>query len=242
MDESRLLAGLSHERPNGSPVDSAGAARRLGRLGFLLDRHDPDGSADSDLLVAIRSRPTLDHFDPEFFHFWVSRDGRGVRAVVDRTTPLPLTMAFAWGVIRIVDRLGVSNEYVTFGGTLHAEAVEDASILVFRSPAPILSRGGHSQTWDRGADSLEAFFARLLVRIDFEPGFEVRIAGSSPLIRYAAFVRDTVNRYRGTERLRDEEPSFWTLLVAEERRFMDEAPAAWAAGFELLEPAGSPIG
>jgi hypothetical protein len=241
-DESNPMAELTRDQRTQGPIDPAGAASRLDRLGFLLDHQDHDGATDSDLLVAIRSRPTLDHFDPEVVHFWISRVGRGARAVVDRTTALPLTTEFTWGVIQIVDRLGVSNEYLTFGGNLWAETVDEASVLVFRSPAPLLSRGGHSQTWDRGADSLAAFFARLLIRIDFEPGFEGRVSGASPLVRYAAFVQDTVTRYRHSERLRDEEPSLWTLLVAEEHRLMSEAPIAWAAGHQLLEAAGPPTG
>jgi hypothetical protein len=220
-------------------IDPASAARRLNRLGFLLEHEVRDGVADSYLLVAIRPLPTLNHFDPEIVHFWISRDGRGVRSSIDGATPLPIATEYAWGVVQIVDRLGASNEYMTFGGDLRAETVDGASILVFRSSAPLLSRGGHSQTWDHSADSLAAFFARLLVRIDFQPGFEGRVAAASPIVRYIAFVQDTVTRYRHSERLRDEDPGLWTLLVAEERRLQTDAPADWAAGRELLESAGS---
>ena len=147
---------------------------------------------------------------------------------------MPLERPFSWGLIRIVDRLKVSNEYLTFGGDLVADMVEDAVVVVFTSPAPLLRRGGHSQAWDPPAEWLGAFFGRLLVAVDYEPGFEAVVAAAEPLARYAAFVADCTTRYRASPSRRLDQPDMWALTEAEERRLRREHPEAWAAGEQLL--------
>ena len=88
------------------------------------------------------------------------------------TVTMPQSEDYSWGLIRLVDRLGVSNEYLTFGGHLDAALIDDVVVAAFASQAPLLRRGGHSQGWDAGADAIGAFFARLMVAVDFKPGFE----------------------------------------------------------------------
>jgi hypothetical protein len=219
------------------PLGLADAAARLADLGFLASPDLPDRPGPAFLLVALRDRATLRHYDPETVEYWVTREGRGTRQVLTRETRLPVEWDFSWGMIRLSDRLRVTNEYLTFGGWLSAAAVGDATIAVFRSPAPLLRRGGHSQGWDEGADSLGAFFGRLLVAVDYTPGFEGRLALAAPLERYAAFVRDEVCRYRKSAALRIERPRMSELLQAEARRLIAHEPEAWSAGEALLASA-----
>ena len=128
----------------------------------------------------------------------------------------------------------MSNEYLTFGGELVAECIDGNTIAVFTSPAPLLRRGGHSQGWDHGAETVGAFFGRLLVAVDYVPGFEVRLGGAQPVARYAAFVADTVGRYRASPELRAGHADLWTLIQAEERRLRRDDPDGWADGLVLL--------
>jgi hypothetical protein len=107
---------------------------------------------------------------------------------------MPQSEDYSWGLIRLVDRLGVSNEYLTFGGHLDAALIDDVVVAAFASQVPLLRRGGHSQGWDAGADAIGAFFARLMVAVDFQPGFEQAFATASPLTPYAAFVQDADRR------------------------------------------------
>ena len=100
--------------------------------------------------------------------------------------------------------------------------------------APLLRRGGHSQVWDLGADSLGAFFGRLLLAVDYGAGFEDIAGNASPVSRYAAFLIDAMARYRASPRLRGEQPELWTLLRSEERRPHGEGPIEWAVGEALL--------
>ena len=209
------------------------AAPRLANLGFLSSSDLPDRPGPAYLLVALRASPTFRHFDPEQVEYWCSVGGRGAPQFLTRHSALPIDIEFSWGRIRIVDRLGVTNEYLTFGGRLRAASVDDVVIAVFSSPAPILRRGGHSQGWDEGAESLGAFFGRLLLAVDYAPGFEARAASASPVARYAAFVSDLVSRYRAGMELRARQPILWTLAQAEEQRLRRGHPDDWAAGARL---------
>ena len=224
-------------------LDPEIARSYLANLGFLAQCDLPDRPGPAYLLVAIRPVPTLRHYDPELIEYWVSRGGRGLRAEVHRNSRLPLESDFAWGLIRIVDRLVVSNEYLTFGGHLAAARIDGEVIAVFTSPAPILRRGGHSQGWDRGAESAGAFFGRLMPAVDYVPGFETALAAASPLTRFAAFVADTVGRYRRNPMLREAHSELWGLLQAEEGRLRSDNSVEYRAGLDLLqrmETAGSP--
>jgi hypothetical protein len=216
------------------PIDPASAGGLLANWGFLAEPDLPDRPGPAWLLVALRPVPTLRHFDPEVVEFWVSEKDRGRHTTITHETPMPLERPFSWGLIRVVDRLKVSNEYLTFGGSLVADAVEDAVVAVFTSPAPLLRRGGHSQPWDPPAEWLGAFFGRLLIAVDYEPGFEALVAAAAPLARYAAFVADCTARYRASTARRHDQPDMCALTQAEERRLRREHPEAWAAGDQLL--------
>ncbi len=219
--------------PGQAQLDPSGASDQLAELGFLAisDPHDSVGPAC--LLVAIRPAPTLRHFDPEQIDYWVSRAGRGASRTLTGRTRLPIASDVSWGPIRIVDRLGVTNAYLTFGGRLSAQEVNGAVVAVFESPAPLLRRGGHSQGWDQGADSVGAFFSRFLLAVDYAAGFERRLAEADPLSRYGAFVVDGLARYRASPAIRTEEPQEWALLQAAERRLRADHLAEWNAGAEL---------
>ncbi len=216
-------------------IEPAEAARLLADWGFLAEPDLPDRPGPAYLLVAMRDTPTFRHYDPELVEYWVSEGGRGARRTMDRGTPLPVEREFSWGLIRITDRLDVTNEYVTFGGRLSAADVDGMTVAVFTSPAPLLRRGGHSQGWDHGAASLAAFFGRMIVAVDFTPGFEARAAAVDPITRYSAFIGDLVGRYRRSPLLRDQHADLWLLLRSEANRLERDFPAAWAAGAELAK-------
>lgn len=217
--------------------DPGSAAPMLADLGFLSSSDLPDRPGPAYLLVALREIPTLHHYDPESIEYWVSKAGRGARRSLTRQTPMPVDSEFSWGLIRIVDRLHVTNEYLTFGGRLSAADIEGVVMAAFTSPAPLLRRGGHSQGWDHGAESLGAFFGRMLLAVDYMPGFEARAAQADPITRYSAFVADTLARYRAGPGLRTQHPDLWTLLQAEERRLRANRSAEWAAGEALRRDA-----
>lgn len=212
----------------------------LADLGFLARPDLPDRPGPAYLLVALRDAPTLRHYDPEAIDYWVTNGGRGARRTLTRQTRVPIATDFSWGLIRIVDRLHMTNEYLTFGGRLTADYIDGGVLVaVFSSPAPLLRRGGHSQGWDQGADNLGAFFSRFLIAVDYVPGFEARLGSADPSARYAAFLADVLARYRASPSLRAEQPDLWAMLQGEERGLRARRAKEWAAGEELRRQASS---
>jgi hypothetical protein len=214
-------------------VNPSAAAPRLASLGFLADSdlgHRVDGGY---LLVALRAEPSLHHFDPERVEYWLTADGRGRPARLTYETPVPIEIEFSWGTISIVDRMGVANDYLTFGGHLAADLVDHDLVAVFTSPAPLLKAGGHSQEWDLAGASVGAFFGRLLLAVDLRPGFEEQLAHASPLARYGAFIAGERLRYLSSPGLRDGEPWMSMMLEHEQRWLRTTAPDDCVAGERL---------
>ncbi len=212
----------------------ATVAGELSTLGFTLINADRPAAAEgSQLLVALRAQPTLRHFDPEGITCWVAESGRGRPLTIDRTTPTG-DREIQWGHVHVVDRLGVENRFLTFGGPVGIADV-DAGLRVVRhtSPGPIVRWGGHSQGSDALAGEIGAFFGRLIVRVDYLPGGEARIAAEPPTSLYAAFLADR-SRHLGRPGSNPGDPlSHW--IRAEASRIRSKDPECWAAGGRLLK-------
>jgi hypothetical protein len=217
-------------------IDPPLASALLQDWGFLADPDLPDRPGPAYLLVAIRAQPTLRHYDPELAEYWITDEkGHGVLETITFASRLPRATTFSWGRISVIDRKGVANRYLTFGGTLTAERIDGEVICVFESPAPLLRRGGHSQGWDAGAHSVGGFFGRFRAAAGYQHEFERLAAGCDPVTRYAAFVSEFTGRYRRSEYLRDHYPRLWTIMLGEERRLRRDHPGELAAGSALLD-------
>ncbi len=218
------------------PADSRwleDAARQLAGLGFELEEPDRPGDGCC-LFVALRAQPTLRHFDPEEIGYWVTEAGRGRPAALDRQARLPIDSSFAWGRISVVDRLGVGNDFMSFGGRLRAALGPDRTAYVaFTSPAPILRTPGHSQSGNPLAAEAGAFFGRIKIPIDFVPGAEALIASASPLALYAAFVQTVRERMKATQRMREANRWLADWSAREARRLQAATATDWADATEL---------
>lgn len=222
-------------------VRLAAAGRLLADLGFSLVNSDrPGAPGGSNLVVALRDRPTLRHFDPELLRVWVSRAGRGVVLEMTRTTPRPADLEVEWGHLHVVDRLEVENRFLSFGGRLESGDLDRTTALaILRSPGPIVRWGGHSQGVDPVAAAIGAFFGRLIVPVGLHPGAERELAVADPAALYAAFLRSETERRRRALRLAgDTAPAFGAWLTSEATRLAGRDPVAWAAGDVLLEELG----
>src|SRR5664280_1976627 len=187
------------------------AAERLAHLGFVVvGGSHPEETGASQLLVALRSRPTLEHFDPEQVDHWAVSAGR------------------------VVDRVEAFNSFLSFGGEVTIAALDaDTTIAVFESPAPILRSTGHSQAVDPLTGEVGAFFARIKVPIDFSPGVEPRIAALSPRALHGAMLAALGRRYAHAEALREAHPAVAAWVSREAHRMRQEHPADWEAGDQL---------
>jgi hypothetical protein len=209
------------------------ATNALADLGFdLVGADRTHGDAIGHLLVAIRPQPTEEHFDPESIDYWITDGSRGRAARIDADARFPIASRLSWGSIMLTDRLGVFNEFLTFGGTVRARVAPDGTIVSdFASPAPFLRSSGHSIEHDPVAAELEAFFARLKVPIDFVPGSESLIARTSPLALYSAFIQGIRDRLAQSPGLRSAEP--WLVgWCSRETAHMEHDPE-WPAGTDF---------
>ena len=228
-DERRTLLALLDD-PRGW---SRAAAALLADLGFRLIS-DPIAAGTSHLLVAIRDRPTLEHFDPEDVAYFAMTGSRGSMVRVDRRLIDEPEEAFdtpvLWGHVHVTDRVPVENRFLTFGGTLRGAVIDDElAVLDLVSPAPIVRWGGHSQGVDPLADAIGAFFGRLIVPIDFEPGVEARIDGLRPGALYCAFLLDWQRRIERADRRGYEASSLRHWVARALRRAQSDAADAGAA-------------
>ena len=219
------------------------AARTLTEnTGFLL--LSPAGGSDhgvssSHLLVALRDRPTLRHFDPESISFYAPFGGAAAPATVTRLDArVAGRRPVLWGHVHVVDRVPVENRFLTFGGSLELVPVDDAVVLAhLSSPAPIVRWGGHSQGIDGLTLAIGAFFGRLIVPVDFKPGAAGAIDAATPDVLFAAFLDDTMRRARGTRRLVGDPTELDRWLAAAWARIRSDAAVREAAS-ALLDRIG----
>lgn len=220
------------------------AAEVLRDLGSTLRNSDrPAAPAGPQLVVALRDRPTLRHFDPELVTCWVAANGRGRPLAIDRATATG-PRNILWGHIHVIDRLGVENRFLSFGGSLGiADVGPDLRVVRHASPGPIVRWGGHSQGLDPLAGEIGAFFGRLIVPVDFSPGGEARLASEPPEHLYAAFLRDAAARDRDATHRRaallhmdpDRGDSLGPWIRAEIARLSTQHASWWEAAGRLLD-------
>jgi hypothetical protein len=212
-----------------------GIGKVLSSLGFDLLGPDPASSDEATHLVAaIRPTPTLQHFDPEKIDYWVTASERGSAAVLEREGRYPVVADYAWGRISLTDRLGVKNEFLSFGGTVRAQMSPDATLYAdFASNAPILRWSGHSQVADPLAAEVGAFFARLKVPIDFAPGAEALIARAAPTTLYCSFAQYVRERMTQSHSFRDANRWLAEWVMRESPRMETAVADHWKAAAEL---------
>ncbi len=209
--------------------------RILTTLGFALIESDHTrGDEASHVVVALRTQPTLQHFDPETIDYWITEGARGRAAKMDRETRLPLVNDFSWGRISLTDRLGVKNEFLSFGGTMRAQMTADSTVLIdFNSNAPIMRWAGHSQSSDPLAAEVGSFFARLKVPIDFVPGTEAMVAKAAPRTLYCAFIQYVRERLARAHTLSEANRLLADWTARETKRLEAGANDDWKDAAEL---------
>lgn len=221
------------QHPSGviSPEEAASV---MGDLGFLVVPGVPGQASTAYLLVAIRRHPTLAHYDPESVLYWTHAGLHDAPACFDKAVPLPLDLPFSWGTLRVTDRLGVANEYLTFGGRLAAAQVDGARIAVFATPAPMIRRGGHSQGWDPGSAHLAAYFGRLRACLGRDPDLDARVTDMTPLARYSAYLAGAISGFAEAPALSIDRHAELHHLRSEADRLHRSHPDDWTVGQRLL--------
>jgi hypothetical protein len=192
----------------------------------------PFDSGTAYLLVALRPRPTRQHFDPERIEYWSRADGVSVAS--ELVWPMSIRAeTFAWGTITVVDRLAAKNRFVSFGGRLTVSRDGDVHAALLRSAAPILALGGHSGPADPLAASIGGFFAHLRAAVGTDEELRRRCDSLSAEALYGAFVARIVGCYQTPVAADTVAPRLLSMVRGERRRLETEHPSDWHAGLEL---------
>jgi hypothetical protein len=159
---------------------------------------------------------------------------------MDRETRLPVVNDFSWGRISLTDRLGVKNEFLSFGGTVRAQMAADSAVLIdFSSNAPIMRWAGHSQSSDPLAAEVGSFFARIMVPIDFVPGAEAMVAEAAPRTLYCSFIQYVRERLARAHTLSEANRLLADWTAREAQRLETGANDHWKAAVELRRHLGA---
>jgi hypothetical protein len=204
----------------------------LAELGYLLVPGAPFDHGAAYLLVAIRPRPTREHFDPERIEYWSMA---GVRAVPAELSWPMATMGqrYGWGTISFVDRVAATNRFVSFGGRVTVSRDGDVHAALFRSDAPILSLGGHSDPADPLAANIGGFFATLRAAAGDDPAIQGLSDSLEPNALYAAFLARSLLQYQVPAAADGISPRILSVLRAERCRVEAESGVNALAGAEL---------
>lgn len=165
---------------------------------YTLEKPHPGSPGYTGLVVAIRKKPTVKHFDPETVHLY-RRDAYGLSkgTTVSLISPSEEeTVHVCPGIIRLGDRTGKEVDFYTFGGSLETAVRPGEMVVVIRSPAPILELTGKEETVQ---DELAAETGALLGRIEInwledEKEFSHRLAEVDPFHLYVATVNSLLHQ------------------------------------------------
>jgi hypothetical protein len=219
-------------QPDAQKLDVGSAHVLLANLGFLLVPGPPLDHGAAYLLVAVRAKPTLAHFDPERINYWALDDAHA--AAVEITWPLPrIDSSFSWGTITIADRLGAENRFVSFGGRLTVSRDRGVHAALFRSDAPILSLGGHSGPAEALGPQGAAFLATVRGAAGYDSPVKKMADSIAPVALYATFVLRAVEIYGHTNEGESVSPHLISLLRSERHRLDTDNHAEVAAGQQL---------
>jgi len=214
-------------------LDTQDAEGLLVSLGFLLVPGPPLDRGPAYLLVAVRPRPTLSHFDPERVVLWANAANGSAQTVLEWPLRQPAPH-YSWGTIDVVDRLGEVNRFASFGGAVSVARDRDVHAALFRSDAPILSAGGHSGPADPFGADVSAFFGVLRAAAGNDQQVAAMINCCSPVALYAAFLSRSLATYQAAARLDSPGSSrIRTLLRHELCRLEREASADLLTGERL---------
>ena len=215
------------------------AASLLAELGYRLVEPEAGAGDDSHLLVALRSEPSLRHFDPESIAYYAPTGRIAALVTLTRQSTLgrnrPDRQAL-WGHVHVVDRIPVENRFLTFGGDLRvAPVTRDLTVVDLWSPAPIVRWGGHSQSTDSLAEAIGAFFGRLIVPVDFVAGAAERLDATLPEVLYRAFLIDALTRQAPARRHGAPGTTLDAWIEAAWKRARADGPMCQAARTLLVE-------
>jgi hypothetical protein len=205
--------------PLNHPQSTTQSTAGIDHWGYLLlPPPYPECLGHSGLLMAIRAKPTQQHFDPESVRVRFLEPPDTARwATLRLHTPVAGARSVFPGRIILTDQKGKGVEFFTFGGLLEVAAEPQQAVIQFRSPAPVLEITGDSESvTDQLASQAEVVIAELQAGwVMREEGFVRRVAELDPAVFYAVIVQAILQRYERAHTLLLGERRLQTALLKE---------------------------
>ncbi len=209
---------------------------------YLLPRSHPDSPGYSGLLVALRPRPTGQHFDPETMDLRLVAGGYPDPVTLTPHQPPPAARIFPGRVI-LRDRRGKRVDFFCFGGELEAEGRPEERVYLLRSPAPILELNPNPEdVAHQLAAEVELMLGVFHARRANDDTLNRRLAGLDPLEFYQACLASILLRFERARALQVSYRDFYGALLREKVWLlkMGRWPANPPTLGALLEPETNP--
>jgi hypothetical protein len=219
--------------------------RHMQHWGYdLADPPHPRSPGYGRLIIALRPKPTENHYDPEAIHLQLSgAQGFPTRTTVTSSTALGAPTKVYPGQVELTDRFNVRRGFFTYGATIDMGSTTNQTVLDIRSPAPILELTGalDESISEQLVSETQALWAKVSVQWGADDSGYWRCLGSvQPEKLYASTIFTLWETYRNSRILRQTFPQFFAMLRREltwaER--LDSAPASVRPLNEVVYPAG----
>jgi len=196
----------------------------------LLDPPHADSLGGGGLVVALRAKPTGQHFDPETLFLRLRDRTETCRTVTLRLASPRLEACHVCpGRVSLTDRADKRVEFFTFGGSLEMTERPEEVVYVLRSPVPVLEiLGQEGSVPDQLAFETESLLSRATAhwsRSGDPRSFDQRLAAVDPLPFYVAVLQTLLLRHRRVEAMETVYPELDDALFHEKRRL--QAQGLW---------------
>jgi hypothetical protein len=185
---------------------------------YLSPKTHPDSPGYPSLYVAIRKQPTRRHFDPELIRLRLCDKYKLAKWTKLRLEPPFIEdRSVCPGRVILLDRVGKSVHFFTFGGLLTAATTVDETVYSLCSPAPILKIV--DEPWSISgqlAFEVETLLGKYQAAWGLnDSGFAQRLTQIDPLRFYQASLQRILQNYRQSMTLREHFVQFYQMLLKE---------------------------
>lgn len=199
---------------------------------YLFPKTHPDCPGYPGLSIAIRKRPTQQHFDPEIIRLRLGDKHHVAQwTILGLQPPFTETRSACPGRVILLDRVGKSVHFFTFGGRLTVATTVEETAYSLCSPAPILKIV--DEPWsisDQLAFEVETLLGKYQAAWGLDDGgFAQRLTQVDPLQFYLASLQRILQNYRQSFMLREHFTQFYQMLLKEKNWLAQ-------AGQELTSP------
>jgi len=201
---------------------------------FFLPQAHPESPGHTGLLVAMRDKPTGEHFDPTSLRLKLCQNGRAIYITLHRDSPVKQTQPVSPGRVILHDQKGKEVECFTFGGWLETICKPGETVYSLRSDAPVLLITETPSVGEQLACETEGLLAHYSALWGIhQDGFLCNLGGLNTRQFYAATLDALLARFQKSSALREAYRQLYYTLQRE-KEWLQETDQ-WPAPLPNLE-------